>query len=79
MNRRINAARRPASSTGVSQLDVNNSRPSRLTGRPIHHWVDVAAPPRLNATPSAAGAPAGTVSTIVVVVVVDVVGSGASD
>ena len=56
------------------QVDVSSNRPSRLTGSPIHHLVDVAAPPRLNAAPSTTGAPSGTVpATIVVVVVVDVV------
>jgi hypothetical protein len=54
------------------QLEVSNNRPSRLTGSPTHQFVDVAAPPRLNAAPSTAGAPAGTVPATIVVVVVDV-------
>ena len=58
-SRRMSAAGRPAISAGMSQLDVSSNSPSRLTGSPIHHCVDVAAPPRLNAAPSTAGAPCG--------------------
>lgn len=69
----MNAAGRLAISAGTSQLDVSSNSPSRLTGSPSHHCVDVAAPPRLNAAPSTAGAPWGTVPATIVVVVEDVV------
>ncbi len=53
----------------MSQLDVSSNSPSTLTGSPIHHCVDVAAPPRLNAAPSTAGSPCGTLPATIVVVV----------